>query len=191
MKNILIQMLRLFPRLWNRLYLKKYNVEFDKNPLINGCINFMGHGRYILGNNVKIRSTFTDNPTAGGYITSLNSFDGAILKIGNNVGISHSAISAMESVEIGDNVLIGSNCMITDTDFHPIDVKNRIANERAEIKTSPVKIENNVFIGARSIILKGVTIGENSVVGAGSVVTKNIPANEIWAGNPAKFIKKV
>lgn len=52
-------------------------------------------------------------------------------------------------------------------------------------------IEDNVFIGARCIILKGVTIGENSIVGAGSVVTKSIPANEIWAGNPAKFIRKI
>ena len=43
----------------------------------------------------------------------------------------------------------------------------------------------------RSIILKGVTIGENSVVGAGSVVTKDIPSGEVWAGNPAKFIRKI
>lgn len=50
---------------------------------------------------------------------------------------------------------------------------------------------DNVFIGAKCIILKGVTIGENSVIGAGSVVTKNVPANQIWAGNPAKFIKNV
>jgi acetyltransferase-like isoleucine patch superfamily enzyme len=52
-----------------------------------------------------------------------------------------------------------------------------------------VIIEDNVFIGAHSTILKGVTIGKNSVIGACSVVTKNIPPNEIWAGNPAKFIK--
>lgn len=51
-------------------------------------------------------------------------------------------------------------------------------------------INDNVFIGARCIILKGVTIGSKSIIGAGSVVTKNIPEGEIWAGNPAKFIKK-
>ena len=55
----------------------------------------------------------------------------------------------------------------------------------------PVIIENSVFIGAQSIILKGVTIGKNSIIGAGSVVTKNVPANQIWAGNPARFIKNI
>ncbi|WP_103192495.1 acyltransferase [Formosa algae] len=46
-------------------------------------------------------------------------------------------------------------------------------------------------MGASSIILKGVTIGENSIIGAGSVVTKSVPCNEIWGGNPAKFIRKI
>ena len=55
----------------------------------------------------------------------------------------------------------------------------------------PVVIGNDVFIGAKSIILKGVIIGENSVIGAGSVVTKSVPANQIWAGNPAKFIRNI
>ena len=55
--------------------------------------------------------------------------------------------------------------------------------------TKPVIIKQNVFIGAHSTILKGVTIGENSIIGACSVVTKNIPDNEVWAGNPAKYIK--
>ena len=52
-------------------------------------------------------------------------------------------------------------------------------------------VGNNVFIGTNCIVLKGVSIGNNSIVGAGSVVTKNIPANELWAGNPAKFIRKL
>ena len=45
--------------------------------------------------------------------------------------------------------------------------------------------------GAHSIILKGVTIGARSIIGAGSVVTKDVPANEVWLGNPAKFYKKI
>lgn len=53
----------------------------------------------------------------------------------------------------------------------------------------PVEIKNNVFIGCNTIICKSIVVGENSVIGAGSVVTRDIPANEVWAGNPAKFLK--
>ena len=59
------------------------------------------------------------------------------------------------------------------------------------LKTAPISIEKDAFIGGGTIILKGVRIGEESVVGAGSVVTKSIPAKEIWADNPAKFIRKL
>lgn len=53
-----------------------------------------------------------------------------------------------------------------------------------------IKIGNNVFLGANTVITKSVTIGDNVIVGAGSIVTKDIPSNEIWAGVPARFIKK-
>ena len=59
------------------------------------------------------------------------------------------------------------------------------------VKTAPVYIGNNFFIGAKSIICKGVTIGDNSMICAGSVVCKNIDSNELWGGNLAKYIKKV
>lgn len=191
MHIFILKLLRIFPDLWNKIFIKLRKVKCGKNLMIYGRLNFRGSGEISIGDNVTIHSSPMYNSTADGCITSLNSFDGATLKIGNNVGISHTAITAMKSVEICDNVKIGSNSMITDTDFHPIDPEKRIIDDEAAVNTKPVKIEKNVFIGARSIILKGVTIGENSVVGAGSVVTKSIPAGEIWAGNPAKFIKKV
>lgn len=52
----------------------------------------------------------------------------------------------------------------------------------------PIIIKDNCMIGVNSIILPNVTIGPNSIVGAGSVVTKNVPANAVYAGNPARFI---
>lgn len=119
--------------------------------------------------------------------------EGSRIIIGNNVGISGSTINATTSVSIGDNTIIGSGCLITDTDSHPILAEHRLLQYGGAqyTKHAPIVIEDNVFIGARSIIMKGVHIGNGSVVGAGSVVTKDVPANVIVAGNPAKIIKHI
>ena len=61
--------------------------------------------------------------------------------------------------------------------------------DRQHIAKAPIVIDDDVLIGARCIILKGVHIGARSIVGAGSVVTGDIPAGEIWAGNPARKIR--
>lgn len=114
---------------------------------------------------------------------------GAEIILGDNVGMSGSTISSAQSIQIGNNVLIGSGCVICDNDAHPINPKDRGA--QIKVKALPIRIEDDVFIGARCLILKGVQIGAGAMIGAGSVVTKNIPSYEIWAGNPAKFIKKI
>ena len=117
---------------------------------------------------------------------------GAVLNIGKNVGISQTAIICHINICIEDNVKIGGGVCIYDTDFHSLNPLIRSSIEDVKFKSSlSVKIRKNAFIGAHSLILKGVTVGENSIIGAGSVVTKSIPDNQIWAGNPAKFIKNV
>lgn len=115
--------------------------------------------------------------------------DESSITIGDNVGISGSTINATSSIIIEDNVLIGSGCVITDTDSHPILYDDRITDDKSKIKKAPILIKEGVFIGARSIILKGVTIGRHSIVAAGSVVSKSVPDNCIVAGNPAKVVK--
>jgi acetyltransferase-like isoleucine patch superfamily enzyme len=112
--------------------------------------------------------------------------------IGDNSGLSGTMIFCSDKIEIGDNVMIGGGCRIFDTDFHPIQASKRLSpktvNDGAK---APVIIEDNVFIGTNCIIGKGVRIGQGSVIAAGSVVVKSIPANEIWGGNPARFIRKI
>jgi acetyltransferase-like isoleucine patch superfamily enzyme len=116
----------------------------------------------------------------------------AVLKIGENVGISQTALICHTSIKILNNVKIGGGACIYDTDFHPISPMLRRQSKDIQYKAkASVIIEDNVFIGAHSLVLKGVTIGENSIIGAGSVVTKNVPPNQIWAGNPAKFIRSI
>ena len=54
----------------------------------------------------------------------------------------------------------------------------------------PIKIENNVWIGANSVVLPGVQIGNHSVIGAGSIITKDIPPYSVAVGNPARIVKR-
>ncbi|MCM2322994.1 MAG: acyltransferase [Oligoflexia bacterium] len=84
-------------------------------------------------------------------------------------------------VEVGKNTLTGDGSLLTP---HMIEGKR--------LAYYPIRIGSDVTIGARAIILAGVTIGNNSIVGTGSVVTKGtvIGDNEIWAGTPARFIRK-
>ncbi|WP_219931052.1 acyltransferase [Fibrobacter succinogenes] len=120
--------------------------------------------------------------------------ENANLTIGDNVGISQTTIIAIGAdITIGNYVLMGGGVKIYSTDFHSLNYKNRrdTSEDRTYRKSLPVHIGDDVFIGAGSVILKGVSIGNRSIVGAGSVVTKNIPPDEIWAGNPAKFVRKI
>lgn len=114
---------------------------------------------------------------------------GAELIIGDDVGVSGVSICAAKAVRIGNNVLIGTGTIITDSDLHPADPAMRLSGKEAD--SMPVTIEDNVFIGARAIILKGVTIGEGSTIGAGSVVTRDIPSYCVAVGNPAMVVKRL
>lgn len=118
-------------------------------------------------------------------------YKNALLHFKGRVGMSNTVIVATKHIEIGDNVMIGGGVTIVDCDFHSKDYHDWFTeNDEKNMPSKPVVIGNNVFIGMNTIILKGVTVGDGAVIGAGSVVSSNIPSNEIWAGNPAKFIKK-
>lgn len=149
-------------------------------------------GKFSIGENFAMNNGIKGNPI-GCYERCTFFVDrGAVLTIGDNVGMSQAALVCHKSITIGDNVKIGGGVCIYDTDFHSLDPVIRRSSEDLKNRAEkPVVIGNDVFIGAKSIILKGVTIGENSVIGAGSVVTKTVPANQIWAGNPAKFIRSI
>jgi acetyltransferase-like isoleucine patch superfamily enzyme len=119
-----------------------------------------------------------------------------VLFFGNNFQMNdYVHITAMESVIIGNNVLMASKIYISDcshgsycgdeNDCHP----NTIPADRP-LFAKPVVIEDNVWIGEFVSILPGVTIGKGTVVGANSVVSKSLPDYVIAVGSPAKPIKK-
>ncbi len=90
-----------------------------------------------------------------------------------------------DRVTIGDHVLIGPNCQIY-TAGHPLDYRRRRA---WEVMTSPVTIEDDVWLGGNVIVQPGVTVGARSVVAAGSVVTRDIPPDSLALGAPARVIR--
>lgn len=114
--------------------------------------------------------------------------------IGRNVSFgSNCHLGAINLIEIHDNVLIGSNVLITDHQHGNL-TKNELevhAVDRHLYSKGPVIIENNVWIGENAVIMPGVRIGRNAVIGANTVVTKNVPSNAIFAGVPARLIKQL
>jgi acetyltransferase-like isoleucine patch superfamily enzyme len=128
---------------------------------------------------------------------------GGRVKVGSYCYIGErSKIWSLDQIQIGDRVFISHNVNIHDTNSHPIDAKARhehfkqilavgYPSDSIGIYSSPIFIEDDVWIGFNSTILKGVTIGKGSIIGASSVVTKDVPPNTIVAGNPAIIIRKI
>ena len=114
----------------------------------------------------------------------------ARISLADHVGISCSTIVAGNSIEIGEDTILGAGSMVLDNDFHALGSGFSWLTEYSK-NSKPVKIGRGCFIGARSIILKGVTLGDRVIIGAGSVVTKDVPAYSIAAGNPARIVGSI
>ena len=111
---------------------------------------------------------------------------GQNITIGKNVFInSGCCFQDQGGIEIGDNVLIGQQVVLA-TLNHDL-----MPEKRANMSPAPIKIGDDVWIGAHATILAGVTIGNGAVIAAGAVVTKDVPANTIVGGVPAKIIKNI
>ncbi|MBR0304837.1 MAG: N-acetyltransferase [Bacteroidales bacterium] len=104
------------------------------------------------------------------------------VKIGNNVTVK-CGVQIWDGIELEDDVMIGSNVTFTN-DMYP-------RSKNKDWKLLKTKVCKGATIGAGSVIMPGITIGENAFIAAGSVVTKDVPAGELWMGNPARFYRKV
>ena len=103
------------------------------------------------------------------------------VKIGNNVTVK-CGVQIWDGIELEDDVMVGSNVTFTN-DMYP-------RSKNKDWTLLRTKVCKGASIGANVTILPGIIIGEYAMIGAGSVVTKDVPAGEIWAGNPAKFIRR-
>lgn len=144
----------------------------------------------INGNNNVIE--IGENVTVFGKLRISVSDNNSIVKIGKNTTIYFLKIHIEENnnkVEIGEDCMISDNVRILASDSHSI-ILNK-TRECINIHKKGVKIGNHVWLGMDSLILKDSTIGDNCVVAAGAIVTnKKCIENAIFAGNPAKIIKK-
>ena len=157
-------------------------VIFGKNFITNWKIQIKGKGKVIFGDNILAWA----HKEANNFFT----FDSdEEIQIGNNCRLNGFTCQAKNRIEIGNNCILGST-LIVDTDFHST-ASDRMTNPKAEIKASPITVDNNVWIAGNSAILKGVHIGEGSIVGYASIVREDIPPNVLVIGNPAQIIKNL
>jgi acetyltransferase-like isoleucine patch superfamily enzyme len=141
-----------------------------------------------LGNNVSVYTW-----------TQFNIDPEGTIEIGDDSVLVGAVFMCAKQIKIGKRVIISYHVTIADSDFHPINFEDRkldaVANApggnrnlRPTVKTNPVRIDDDVWIGIGAIILKGVHIGFGAKIAAGSVVTKDVPAGVTVAGNPAKVV---
>jgi len=123
--------------------------------------------RAVIGSNCNINAyCFIENDVLMG--------DNVTLKCG---------VFLWDGITLGNNVFVGPNVTFTN-DKYP-------RSKQYPAKYQKTVIEDGASIGAGSVILCGITIGRNSMIGAGSVVTKNVPASQLWVGNPARFVREL
>jgi acetyltransferase-like isoleucine patch superfamily enzyme len=116
-----------------------------------------------------------------------------VLKIGDNCVIGYqSTIAVGRRVEIGNNVLLASNCDLVGYPGHPLDPVARAAGmPELDTQVGDIVIEDDVWLGGNVKVLAGVRIGRGTIVGAGSVVTKDLPPFVVAAGVPARPVKSL
>lgn len=175
-----------------KIYIYKIFLSNNKPRLyktkIYQPVQFFGDGDIELNEisiGVMSSSGFLSQPS---YLEARNRKAKIIIGKGTFINNGATIVADKSSVEIGTDCLIGTGVTIYDSDFHGLNLDDRLTQN---YETSSVIIEDEVFIGSGVTILKGVRIGRGAVIGAGSVVTKDVGEFEIHAGFPAKFIRRL
>ncbi len=178
-----------------RIKLSAYRCPVGPGLRVDGRIVVCASRRaaIVLGSHVRFISRHGANLVGLQGPVILHSIADGRIAIGDHSGGSSVVISSRASVTIGQRVLMGGNVRIYDHDYHSVEAENRREplRDAQHVRSRPVRIGDDVFIGTNAIILKGVSIGDRSIIGAGSVVSCTVPADEVWAGNPARRVKSL
>jgi acetyltransferase-like isoleucine patch superfamily enzyme len=170
-----------------RLYLRRRGVVFGRN-LEGNCCSVQVWGRIVLGDDVKLVS-FPDGEVFKTCLVTWRS--SSLIKVGSNCLLNGVVIQCRCRVVVGDNCMFGAGSVVLDSDFHSLSVDAVVRRGSEGAVDGAVVLGDNVWVGRNVVILKGVCIGDNSVIAAGSVVTGCVPANQLFGGNPARFIKNL
>jgi acetyltransferase-like isoleucine patch superfamily enzyme len=177
---------------WVRLLFAINGISWGRGWRIHGAPIIQKHRKSVMrfGNGLGLRSSVRSNPLGPNRPSILCTWqDAAILEVGDYFRMTGGTVCAAKRIIIGDNVALGANSTVIDTDFHPLDPKVRQVQPQLG-KSAPVIIEDNVFIGMNCIILKGVRLGKGCMVGAGSVVAKDVPAGSTVSADTLGIIRK-
>lgn len=179
------------------------NIILTKSTiLLKSCtFKFLGReerNKVIIGENSMIGCSFIFESDSGE------------IEIGSNTFINNATnLISRKKIKIGHNVTIAWGCTIYDHNSHSLDYKERENDIKRQnldyrnghdfyyskdwntVKSKPITIEDNVWIGFECVILSGVTIGEGAIVGARSVVRNDVEPWTVVAGNPAVVIKRL
>jgi acetyltransferase-like isoleucine patch superfamily enzyme len=160
-----------------RCRMKGVRIAVGRNFRCYGRVVIAGRGTLAIGDDVVFRQNLSHvylGSAAGGWTIS----------IGSRVWLHGTSISCRDRVTIGDRALVG-RVEIVDHEFHD----PRDFSRKQQIRTAPIVLGNDTWIGNGCMILKGVTIGDYSVVGARTVVRKSLPPKIVAIGNPAQIVK--
>ena len=92
-------------------------------------------------------------------------------------------------ISIEDNVCVAADVKFITHDVSCFNMARYLGISRDQVdKVGGIVLKENCFVGAFTILLPNCSVGRNSVIAAGSVLSKHVPDNEVWGGNPAKFI---
>ncbi|MFL0807744.1 MAG: acyltransferase [Oceanobacter sp.] len=190
-------MRRLLYAFWRRVVSRFYifylnslrGISVGKGLIVVGLPSLQGRNITIGRQSVLVSLPLANpigcyRPCILGTIES-NSKSGKI-KIGDRFSASGVCVYSQSCVEIGNDVMVGANVTIIDTDFHPISLSAR--KSKSQAKSLPVFIGDSVWIGMNAVILKGVSIGDGAVIGANCVVSSDVPEGAVVVNSKLKIL---
>ncbi len=174
--NFIMHPIKARPNWWIRIFYFLYIKKGKKSVIYRSVrLDTPPFNKFVLGDYSVIED-----------FSCLNNAVGDII-IGNEsrIGLNNTVIGP---ITMGNHVHIGQNVTLSGLNHNYEDVNTSI--DKQGVRTSLIKIDDDVWIGANSVITAGVNIGKHSVIGAGSTVTHDVPPYTVCAGSPAKVIKR-